>query len=228
MMSTFFSKSRFLIAVSLTSLLCSSLGMAEQVSSPRGDDHRIHVNVKADRPNAFLQRLKIQKNEDDDDVKLWVNECAIPCSKSLDNRYTYRVTGTDYTDSEAFVFRHKTSNVSFHMGSKSKRHSGVALTSVGGGVMGLGGLIMLSPGLMGSMGHQNSEERKNEKDKTSFLVVGGIVAGLGALLLIGGLTTMSGSKTKVIPARNNKSQAPSKNMIPISNNLWLSPSGIHF
>jgi hypothetical protein len=125
----------------------------------------------------------------------WGHACDAPCGAILDRSSRYRIQGDKITTSGEFELSPSSATVrlAVRAGSRTKRRAGVALSSVGGSLLGIG---LLSLGIGGLQSRLDTTG--GQTNSRNYFIAGGMLTGVGLSTMTGGLVLVIGNRTSVV------------------------------
>ena len=126
-------------------------------------------------------------------IDYWNRVCRAPCDQPVDTNGSYSIRGNGIVPSGLFSLPAGPVRVNVQAGHVGPRIGGLMLTALGGGTL-LGGALLLGVASLFSSVDTTGGSSFNTK---SYYVAGGVMIGVGAGALAGGIVLLIKSRTRV-------------------------------
>ncbi|HRI51365.1 MAG TPA: hypothetical protein PLW65_14390 [Pseudomonadota bacterium] len=154
-------------------------------------------------------------------IDFWNRICRAPCDQPVDSSGTYSIRGNGIVPSAPFSLPRGAVSVNAQVGHVGPRIGGLMLTALGGGTL-IGGATLL--GISALFSSLSSDSSLGNASK-SYNIAGGVMLGVGAAALAGGIVLLVKSRTRVqINGQTVARLRPSSGGRP----LYVSANGLHF
>jgi hypothetical protein len=126
-------------------------------------------------------------------IDFWNRICRAPCDQPVDSNGTYSIRGNGIVPSAPFSLPRGAVRVNAQVGHVGPRIGGLMLTALGGGTL-VGGTTLLGISALFSSLSTDSSLGNTTK---SYNIAGGVMLGIGAAALAGGIVLLVKSRTRV-------------------------------
>lgn len=151
-------------------------------------------------------------------IDFWNRICRAPCDQPVDSNGTYSIRGNGIVPSAPFSLPRGAVRVNAQVGHVGPRIGGLMLTALGGGTLVGGATLLGISALFSSLSTDSSLSGTTR----SYNIAGGVMLGIGAAALAGGIVLLVKSRTRV--QINGETVA----RLPSSRPLYLSANGLRF
>ncbi len=151
-------------------------------------------------------------------IDFWNRICRAPCDQPVDSNGTYSIRGNGIVPSAPFSLPRGAVRVNAQVGHVGPRIGGLMLTALGGGTLVGGATLLGISALFSSLSTDSSLSGTTR----SYNIAGGVMLGIGAAALAGGIVLLVKSRTRVQINGETVARLPSRRP------LYLSANGLRF
>lgn len=153
-------------------------------------------------------------------IDFWNRICRAPCDQPVDSSGTYSIRGNGIVPSAPFSLPRGAVRINAQVGHVGPRIGGLMLTALGGGTL-IGGATLLGISALFSSLSTDSSLANTSK---SYNIAGGVMIGVGAAALAGGIVLLVKSRTRVQINGENLARLH----LPSGRPLYVSANGLRF
>ncbi len=154
-------------------------------------------------------------------IDFWNRICRAPCDQPVDSNGTYSIRGNGIVPSAPFSLPRGAVRVNAQVGHVGPRIGGLMLTALGGGTL-VGGATLLGISALFSSFSTDSSLGNTTK---SYNIAGGVMLGIGAAALAGGIVLLVKTRTRVQINGQTVARLP---LLSGGRPLYVSANGLRF